>query len=512
MRMRAVRPDPGPPRPLACEQRGAEDCVVLTRSTTIRFPGRRPGRPRWRPRDSSGRRRCGSRRPGRTRSRRARAPTPPAATNPVREEDSLRGVEQSPGRIGDAGAGGLHEARGASTASSPGAPAASCGAGPGAPSTARHVPHRRDEASRQSGRNVATSSGFMWKRFTRPRRLGGSGRPTGRGPDRGRGGRRRADRSGGRSGGRKLHGNGLADAVPWRRDPKAVPRRDGDPEVAAKESDDVKVGRGGSTARAFIAWRGRPGDAPALGSDRRTLVQPSREDGDVSPRPRCPHRDWTAPEWPSRVGPRISVALCTFDGARFLQAQLESLAAQTRPPDELVACDDRLVGPDRGPAGGLRPDRALPGPHRAKPEPGSARPGTSRRPSGSARATSSPPAIRTTSGCRRSWRSARRRSRATPAWASSSRTPRSSTRIAAAPWGTGSGRRSHFDVRPGGTSSRAGVSVLLRQWLVTGATMMFRSDHRGPCSCPSRSAGSTTRGSPSWSRPWRRWAWSTVPP
>lgn len=37
---------------------------------------------------------------------------------------------------------------------------------------------------------------------------------------------------------------------------------------------------------------------------------------------------------------RISVALCTFNGARFLAQQLESIAAQTRQPDELVICDD----------------------------------------------------------------------------------------------------------------------------------------------------------------------------
>jgi glycosyltransferase involved in cell wall biosynthesis len=36
----------------------------------------------------------------------------------------------------------------------------------------------------------------------------------------------------------------------------------------------------------------------------------------------------------------ISVAMCTFNGARFLSAQLESIAAQDRPPDELVICDD----------------------------------------------------------------------------------------------------------------------------------------------------------------------------
>lgn len=40
------------------------------------------------------------------------------------------------------------------------------------------------------------------------------------------------------------------------------------------------------------------------------------------------------------AAPRLSIALCTFDGARFLGAQLDSLAAQTRLPDELVACDD----------------------------------------------------------------------------------------------------------------------------------------------------------------------------
>ncbi|MGA2425878.1 MAG: glycosyltransferase family 2 protein [Terriglobales bacterium] len=36
----------------------------------------------------------------------------------------------------------------------------------------------------------------------------------------------------------------------------------------------------------------------------------------------------------------ISVAMCTFNGRRFLNAQLDSIAAQDRPPDELVVCDD----------------------------------------------------------------------------------------------------------------------------------------------------------------------------
>jgi glycosyltransferase involved in cell wall biosynthesis len=37
---------------------------------------------------------------------------------------------------------------------------------------------------------------------------------------------------------------------------------------------------------------------------------------------------------------RISIALCTYNGARFIEQQLESLAAQTRRPHELVVCDD----------------------------------------------------------------------------------------------------------------------------------------------------------------------------
>lgn len=37
---------------------------------------------------------------------------------------------------------------------------------------------------------------------------------------------------------------------------------------------------------------------------------------------------------------RISIALCTYNGAQFLPEQLESIACQTRLPDELVVCDD----------------------------------------------------------------------------------------------------------------------------------------------------------------------------
>jgi glycosyltransferase involved in cell wall biosynthesis len=38
---------------------------------------------------------------------------------------------------------------------------------------------------------------------------------------------------------------------------------------------------------------------------------------------------------------RISVAMCTYNGEQFLAQQLASIARQSRPPDELVVCDDR---------------------------------------------------------------------------------------------------------------------------------------------------------------------------
>src|SRR3954467_3477295 len=37
---------------------------------------------------------------------------------------------------------------------------------------------------------------------------------------------------------------------------------------------------------------------------------------------------------------KVSVALASYNGARFIDEQLASLAAQTRLPDELVVCDD----------------------------------------------------------------------------------------------------------------------------------------------------------------------------
>ena len=43
------------------------------------------------------------------------------------------------------------------------------------------------------------------------------------------------------------------------------------------------------------------------------------------------------------MGNSISVAMCTYNGSRYVSAQLESIAAQTRLPDELVICDDGSV-------------------------------------------------------------------------------------------------------------------------------------------------------------------------
>jgi glycosyltransferase involved in cell wall biosynthesis len=39
----------------------------------------------------------------------------------------------------------------------------------------------------------------------------------------------------------------------------------------------------------------------------------------------------------------FSVAMCTYNGSRYLNAQLESIASQTRLPNELVICDDDSV-------------------------------------------------------------------------------------------------------------------------------------------------------------------------
>lgn len=37
---------------------------------------------------------------------------------------------------------------------------------------------------------------------------------------------------------------------------------------------------------------------------------------------------------------KLSIAMCTYNGARHIREQLDSIAMQSRPPDELVICDD----------------------------------------------------------------------------------------------------------------------------------------------------------------------------
>lgn len=37
---------------------------------------------------------------------------------------------------------------------------------------------------------------------------------------------------------------------------------------------------------------------------------------------------------------KVSVAMCTFNGAAFVEAQLASILTQSRPPDEIILCDD----------------------------------------------------------------------------------------------------------------------------------------------------------------------------
>src|SRR5712691_7642505 len=37
----------------------------------------------------------------------------------------------------------------------------------------------------------------------------------------------------------------------------------------------------------------------------------------------------------------ISVAMCSYNGEKYLQEQLDSIANQSRPPDEVIVCDDK---------------------------------------------------------------------------------------------------------------------------------------------------------------------------
>jgi glycosyltransferase involved in cell wall biosynthesis len=41
-----------------------------------------------------------------------------------------------------------------------------------------------------------------------------------------------------------------------------------------------------------------------------------------------------------KPGPKVSIAMCTCNGEAYLREQLDSILAQTVPPDELIVCDD----------------------------------------------------------------------------------------------------------------------------------------------------------------------------
>jgi glycosyltransferase involved in cell wall biosynthesis len=54
-----------------------------------------------------------------------------------------------------------------------------------------------------------------------------------------------------------------------------------------------------------------------------------------------------APSLPNPSEDSVSIALCTFNGAKYLREQLDSLASQTLLPAELVICDDQSVDESR---------------------------------------------------------------------------------------------------------------------------------------------------------------------
>jgi hypothetical protein len=73
----------------------------------------------------------------------------------------------------------------------------------------------------------------------------------------------------------------------------------------------------------------------------RDLIRLAAEaEAELRPRPRATAA--ARPPRPGRLGPglTVSVALATFDGRPYVEELLASLAAQSRPPDEVVACDD----------------------------------------------------------------------------------------------------------------------------------------------------------------------------
>jgi glycosyltransferase involved in cell wall biosynthesis len=57
---------------------------------------------------------------------------------------------------------------------------------------------------------------------------------------------------------------------------------------------------------------------------------------------------------------RVSVALCSYQGERYLEEQLDSIAHQTFPPDEIVVCDDASTDGTRRTLSAFRSKSSLP--------------------------------------------------------------------------------------------------------------------------------------------------------
>src|SRR5215216_6138478 len=49
---------------------------------------------------------------------------------------------------------------------------------------------------------------------------------------------------------------------------------------------------------------------------------------------------WTVSKYVRMPPVKISIAMCTYNGAGFLPAQWDSILSQSRRPDEIVVCDD----------------------------------------------------------------------------------------------------------------------------------------------------------------------------
>lgn len=137
--------------------------------------------------------------------------------------------------------------------------------------------------------------------------------------------------------------------------------------------------------------------------------------------------------------PSISVAMCTYNGARFVREQLHSIAQQTTLPDELVVCDDASTDQTAEILADFARGSQVRVAWCATPTPWVAR-ATSSRPSASVPATLLFWQTRTMSGSRRSSLPSRKRSLPAPLLGMSSPTRKWWTNTAIL-WASASGIR-----------------------------------------------------------------------